>query len=192
MLSKYILYVKVLPYTTRDSPDVSYVRTELINLYREKINKMETSEYLNNPHKDSGFDLYLPNDMGNINSRQVGLIDMCVQCAAYRGVGVNDDGTSNLEPCPYYMYARSSLPKKGLLLANSTGIIDSGYRGNLKAFVHNYTDNDITFGTDKTTIKEYDRLVQLCSPDLTPFTVKLVDSLDNTARGSGGFGSTGN
>jgi dUTPase len=37
----------------------------------------------------------------------------------------------------------------------------------------------------------YQRLVQICAPDLKPFKVEIVDSLDQTERGDGGFGSTG-
>ena len=41
------------------------------------------------------------------------------------------------------------------------------------------------------TIEENQRLVQLCAPDLSPFKVVFVESLDETERGEGGFGSTG-
>ena len=37
----------------------------------------------------------------------------------------------------------------------------------------------------------YGRLFQICMPDLSPFSVKIVDSLNDTTRGGGGFGSTG-
>ena len=69
-------------------------------------------------------------------------------------------------------------------LANSVGIIDSGYRGNILAAVDNIWDQpyDLKKGT---------RLFQICAPDLTPINVELVDSLDETVRGAGGFGSTG-
>ena len=39
--------------------------------------------------------------------------------------------------------------------------------------------------------KAYNRLLQICMPDLSPFNVKIVDSVDDTTRGSGGLGSTG-
>ena len=41
------------------------------------------------------------------------------------------------------------------------------------------------------TIKKGQRLLQICMPNLSPFKVYIVDKLDNTIRGEGGFGSTG-
>ena len=45
--------------------------------------------------------------------------------------------------------------------------------------------------TGKYLLEKGIRLVQICSPDLSPFIVKFVDVLDETERGVGGFGSTG-
>ena len=92
----------------------------------------------------------------------------------------------NGEPCPYYMYSRSSTPiKYGLILGNSVGIIDCGYRGNLMASFYNTKKEPVT-------ISQGTRLVQICMPNLSyDFTRKLVDKLDSTERGEGGFGSTG-
>ena len=85
-------------------------------------------------------------------------------------------------PIGYYLYARSSISKTGFRLANSVGIIDSGYRGNIMAYFD-------VIKNDK--VEVYQRLVQICAPDLKAFKVELVDSLDETERGEGGFGSTG-
>ena len=87
----------------------------------------------------------------------------------------------------YYLYPRSSTcVKTPLRLANSVGIIDSGYRGNIIAVFDNISSNK-SYATLKN-----QRLVQLCPPNLThPLIVSLVDSLDDTMRGAGGFGSTG-
>ena len=88
-------------------------------------------------------------------------------------------------PMPYFMFPRSSISKIPLRLANNVGIIDSGYRGELMAVVDNISDKDYI-------VEQGQRLFQLCTGDLTPFyNVKLVDELDQTTRGEGGFGSTG-
>ena len=77
------------------------------------------------------------------------------------------------------------------MLANSVGIIDSGYRGNIKGIFYNiagydFMDYVIEFGT---------RLLQICPPNLEyPMKITIVDNLDElgvTDRGEGGFGSTG-
>ena len=101
---------------------------------------------------------------------------MEVKCAVYK----------NGEPCPYYMYSRSSTPiKYGLILGNSVGIIDCGYRGSLMASFYNTKNETVT-------ISQGTRLVQICMPNLSyDFNVELVNSLDKTERGEGGFGSTG-
>ena len=80
---------------------------------------------------------------------------------------------------------RSSTIKSPLRLANSIGIIDAGYRGNVIAAVDNISNEDYI-------IEKGTRLFQLCSPDLEPITYELVNSLNETSRGTGGFGSTGN
>ena len=87
------------------------------------------------------------------------------------------------------MYPRSSLSKTQLRLANSVGIIDSGYRGNLiGAF-------DCLSKKGEYKVLKDDRLVQICSPDLAPIMVEIVDTEEKlgkkTTRGQGGFGSTG-
>lgn len=83
------------------------------------------------------------------------------------------------------IYVRSSLgAKKNVTLSNSVGVIDADYRGELIVFL---TNN----GTEDVTINHGDRVAQLViSPIITP-AVKVVDALDETVRGDGGFGSTG-
>lgn len=80
-------------------------------------------------------------------------------------------------------------------LANSVGIIDAGYRGELISAV----DTTGVYGSHIWSatldpIKKFDRYFQICVPDLAPFAVQIVDSEDAlgaTERGAGGFGSTG-
>lgn len=84
----------------------------------------------------------------------------------------------------YYIYPRSSMGSKTpLRMSNSTGIMDSGYRGNVIGLVDNLSNEPYE-------IKKGTRLFQLCAPGLANPEVKLVESLDETERGSGGFGST--
>lgn len=91
-------------------------------------------------------------------------------------------------PSPYYLYPRSSISKTNLRLANSVGIIDSGYRGNIIGML------DVIYSEGGFLIEKYDRLLQICAPNLGPFRLEMVDSLEDlgqTERGDGGFGSTG-
>ena len=87
---------------------------------------------------------------------------------------------------PYYLYPRSSVSKRGIILANSVGIIDCGYRGQLVAYFYNTTMETVV-------IEKGERVTQICLPDLSyNFEIKLVNSLTKTERGEGGLGSTEN
>lgn len=88
-------------------------------------------------------------------------------------------------PHAYDLRPRSSVWKTSVRLANSVGLIDATYRGQIMAAV----DNRST--TAPLALKPGDRYFQLVRCDGAPFTVCLVDVLSVTARGAGGFGSTG-
>ena len=83
------------------------------------------------------------------------------------------------------IYARSSMgTKKGLAPANKVGVVDSDYRGEFMIFLHNH-------GSESQTIAHGDRVAQLViTPVLTP-GFEEAEALSDTARGAGGFGSTG-
>lgn len=104
------------------------------------------------------------------------------------------------QPCGFYLYPRSSISKTRMRLANSVGIIDAGYRGDLIAAIDTigiFGSTDIWHIWNETLapVKKYDRYFQICAPDLSPFLVHLVETEQElsppTERGSGGFGSTG-
>ena len=103
-------------------------------------------------------------------------------------------------PTGFYLYPRSSISKTRMRLANSVGIIDAGYRGDLIAAVDTiglFGSTDIWHVWKETLspIKKYDRYFQVCAPDLSPFLVHIVEREEElsppTTRGHGGFGSTG-
>ena len=157
---------------------------ELKELYREKIED-HNNKVQNNPFPDAGFDLFCPEKFEIYHNKR-NMIDLQVKCAMYKKIVV--DGNSTKRYISYYMYPRSSISKTFIRLANSTGIIDSGYRGNLCAAVDNIKDNEVA------TAEKHQRYFQICSPTLDPLIVKLVDDIsdfETTIRGSGGFGSTG-
>lgn len=83
------------------------------------------------------------------------------------------------------MRPRSGLAAKhGITCLNSPGTIDSDYRGELKVILINH-------GTEAFTIARGERIGQMVLAPVTRIVWQEVDSLDETARGSGGFGSTG-
>ena len=74
--------------------------------------------------------------------------------------------------------------KHGISVPNTPGTIDSDYRGELKVIMINH-------GTDDFPIARGDRIAQLVLAPVTQAEWNEVEELDDTARGSGGFGSTG-
>lgn len=89
------------------------------------------------------------------------------------------------------LFPRSSISKTGLIMANSVGVVDSGYRGEIK--LRFKVDNGV-FGDlgDKTaTYKPGSKVGQLMILPYPTVTPVLTDNLNDTDRGSGGFGSTG-
>ena len=83
------------------------------------------------------------------------------------------------------VFARSGLGiKHGIALSNGVGVIDSDYRGQLTVGLVNHGDAPYT-------IQPGDRIAQLMVLPILRPTLTVVEELDETERGSGGFGSTG-
>ena len=80
------------------------------------------------------------------------------------------------------IYNRSSQGKKGITIPHSVGVIDSDYRGNLKVLLKNISEEPYN-------ILVGDRIAQLVIQPVQ--LVDFVDSWNDTQRGTGGFGSTG-
>ena len=187
---------------------------DLLSKYDEKIGNHNIA--ITKPYPDSGFDILTPSFEYHNLCRKSGLLQdstfegltslkptICVDmkiCVAMRKM---DD---NKTPSGCYLYARSSLSKMPFRLANNQGIIDSGYRGSIKAMFdvdpctttwesmyNNFKKNPET-APDPTNDLSVVRLTQICAPGLEPFSVRRVETkeeLETTWRGEGGIGSTG-
>ena len=83
------------------------------------------------------------------------------------------------------VYARSGLSiKHGLCMANGVGVVDSDYRGELKVPM-------VNLGAEAYTIPPGERVAQLCIAPVYTAAFAQADTLEETSRGEGGFGSTG-
>ena len=89
------------------------------------------------------------------------------------------------EGCAGLIYARSGLAcKRDLAPANKVGVVDSDYRGEITVALHNH-------GSQPQTVQHGDRIAQfIITPVLQP-AYEAVQELSDSARGAGGFGSTG-
>lgn len=74
--------------------------------------------------------------------------------------------------------------KKGITVLNSPGTIDADYRGEIKVIL-------INLSSEPYVINSGDRIAQMIIASYTQAKLKLVDSLNDTERGAGGFGHTG-
>ena len=83
------------------------------------------------------------------------------------------------------VFARSGLASRhGIGLTNGVGVIDSDYRGEIQVLIQN-------LGNDPVTIKPGDRIAQMVFMPIFRAIFEDVAELQETARGAGGFGSTG-
>jgi dUTP pyrophosphatase len=173
----------------------------LKNIYLEAAEK-HNKKLFEDPHFfDAGFDLYLPRTetlgLGTsffkptIN-KKINKVDFKIKCSAKMHLS-ND----TFFYTGFYLHPRSSLSKTPLRLANSTGIIDAGYRGPIIGmFDVLYKETDTRYDCDCDWYENANsRLLQICGPSLCPIFVRIVDTVEelgpSTLRGEGGFGSTG-
>ena len=137
------------------------------------LNEVAESFYQNHGHfhdGDAGLDLYiLENQI--FSSGETKLIKLGISCEP-------EDGKA------YYLMPRSSISKTPLRLANSIGLIDGGYRGEIMACCDNIKDY-------KYIVEKGQRLFQLVASDSSKVSYELAEKLSDTSRGEGGFGSTG-
>lgn len=83
------------------------------------------------------------------------------------------------------VYARSGLAcKRGLAPANKVGVIDSDYRGEIMVAIHNHSDKSES-------IADGERIAQIVFAPYVTATLEESETLNDTVRGVGGFGSTG-
>lgn len=152
----------------------------LFQTYLDYVQK-HNDAFLHDIYPNSGFDLFFP-QTETFDSIETKMVNFNVKCEmkSYNNI------EKKLQPTGFYLYPRSSMSKTTLMLANHTGIIDSGYRGYIIGAFRNLASTPVT-------IEKGQRLLQICSPDLRPFMITLVDEqiLSITERGDGGFGSTG-
>lgn len=215
-MTKYELYV----YLSKNQDDAEWVARykQKVEEHNRKVLAADAPD-ATDATADSGFDLFMPTDgeeygygVDNLISRQFitnpGItsssgvdgargLNLGVRCCMRASAAA---APAPAPACGFYLYPRSSISKTRMRLANSVGIIDAGYRGDLIAAVDTigfFGSTDIWHVWKETLspIKKYDRYFQVCAPDLSPFLVHIVETEQDlsppTSRGSGGFGSTG-
>lgn len=116
---------------------------------------------------DAGLDMYTPERI-KIGPHDTWIVDTGVHVAIPTG-------------CYGRLTSRSSVFKQGITIE---GTIDSGYTGSVKIVLWNISDNIVEFQAG-------DRIAQLIVEPCILCPLTMVESMQDTERGSGGFGSTG-
>ena len=126
---------------------------------------------------NAGFDLCAAEDWNNDIGHPAHLLDLGVRAMLV--------DIETRQPVHFWLLPRSSIYKTGHMMANSVGVIDASYRGVLKAPV-------VATATDAKGFSRGERYFQIVAPNMGKIQiVRAVGSLPETARGDGGFGSTG-
>ena len=172
---------------------------ELVELYSSHIKKHNVDLSKTN-YPNSGFDLFIPDTVSFRETAPFAtkMVDLQIKAEMFsvnlttRVIAKMTEANTESEEVVgfshntgYYLFPRSSISKTPLMLANHTGIIDSGYRGKLMTAIRSFSA--------EYEIEKHTRLFQICHPSLCPVYVVLVNESDLaiTERGEGGFGSTG-
>lgn len=124
---------------------------------------------------DAGYDLKSMNDYVVEPNQQV-LVDTGINI----GLPKEEDWIYQAQIRP-----RSGLAlKKGITITNSPGTIDEDYHGNVGVIIRNT-------GSEPFVINKYDKIAQMVITKIPRTEMIIVDNLDDSVRGSNGFGSTG-
>lgn len=145
----------------------------MINVKIKKISETATLPTYGS-EKAAGMDIYADVDSGRV----------CIP--AHETVLVHS-GVSISPPDGYcaFIVARSGLATKlGLAPANKVGICDEDYTGEYMVALHNHSN-------EKATVEHGDRIAQILFMPYVQANLEVVEELDKTARGNGGFGSSG-
>ena len=159
-----------------------------LTLYRNRYNAYSKLYHGMCYEGDSGLDIYVPSEVV-VPAKSQAKIKLGIHCSVKKNTTFrfpNQESQTVSQNVGFFLLPRSSISKTPLRMSNSVGLIDAGYRGQIMAPVDNISDEDYV-------IKSGDRLFQLVNSDLAPFSEiieKDEDDLEETERGSGGFGST--
>ena len=147
--------------------------TAVMDLRIKPLSSAARAAYADHGHfheGDAGLDLFVLEEI-TIRGGATATLHLGIQCQPMDGKA-------------YFLLPRSSISRTPLRMANSVGLIDGGYRGEIMAVVDNIK-------REAYTAHPGDRLFQLVATDASPIRYQLTDELDESSRGDGGFGSTG-
>jgi dUTPase len=160
----------------------TWYELEILNLGKEK--QFYPLALYNRSDDNAGFDLHCSEDTFVGTTTTFIPFEITVRLVKVEAMPNGQSDEYLKTDSHFWLVPRSSIYKTGLMMANSVGVIDKSYRGELKAPVWSMTG--------ETKVQYGDRLFQIVAPDMGWIRhVRVVDALPNTVRGQGGFGSSG-
>jgi len=160
----------------------TWYELEILNLGKEK--QFYPLALYNRSDDNAGFDLHCSEDTFVGTTTTFIPFEITVRLVKVEAMPNGQSDEYLKTDSHFWLVPRSSIYKTGLMMANSVGVIDKSYRGELKAPVWSMTG--------ETKVQYGDRLFQIVAPDMGWIRhVRTVDSLPNTVRGQSGFGSSG-
>lgn len=174
---------------------------------------LNNNAILNLPAKsgDAGYDLVAVNEPRVIGSVYQGLYYTAISHIEYdTDLVIEPEMVDSDYDFFMLLYPRSSIIKTNLVLANSVGVIDSGYRGNVKVcfkYIAQPEDMKIVEGKSfrgksakgivtsinpQRVYQSGDKIAQLIPCKHNTLSIDYVNEINKSDRGEGGFGSTGN
>jgi dUTPase len=160
----------------------TWYELEILNLGKEK--QFYPLALYNRSDDNAGFDLHCSEDTFVGTTTTFVPFEITVRLVKVEAMPNGQSDEYLKTDSHFWLVPRSSIYKTGLMMANSVGVIDKSYRGELKAPVWSMTG--------ETKVQYGDRLFQIVAPDMGWIRhVRVVDALPNTVRGQGGFGSSG-
>ena len=136
--------------------------------FQVKLNYKDAIKPSRGSDEAAGYDLYVY-EGGSLMHNETRLFDTGIS------IRVPEGTYGRIAP-------RSSLAMKGIMV--NAGVIDRDYTGPVKVMLHNLSNDNFV-------IEKGNRIAQLILEKISTPEVELVDELDDTERGDGGFGSTG-
>jgi len=141
---------------------------ELVELYKKHV---ETHNFsiVNDPYPKSCFDLFIPRE----KIFDMEMLSSMVNLEIKAQMMYRDKYNDLYDPCAFYIFPKSSISKTPLLLANHTGIIESGFHGWIQAafrWFHIKVENIVP----EYIVEKNARLLQICHPTLCPILVEIV------------------
>ena len=170
-----------------DDPTKELYITNLTSMYPNNVINPDGSYTFYPTEDNAGIDLWTATSQ-EVSGTIVQLLNLGVIGRMTRDSYSIDGLEKSSSDVHYWLAPRSSIWKSGITQANSIGVIDKTYRGNLMGAVV------LIDKTQTVTIPQSTRLFQVVAPNMgfiSNINLLPLSAVDITSRGSGGFGSTG-